>query len=143
MRRHFYIGTDNLALTSAQWIIVMDLLMALGPGDSEQMPQLRNHWAIRQDGDAAIFEANFEDTETSVEDFKQMLADAFGVSVDSIDHVASDIQYGRLYLFSRLAVDYFRVFIFGGPGADLKTSRQATKEYLSDNADDWEAGDEL
>lgn len=137
MKRHSYIGAGNISFDDTQKQILFELLQDLGPGEDELMPDLRNHWAVSLDKAEMILEGDYEESKTGLQDFKQMVADAFGVDVSTIDDAEQDTQYGKLYTFSRFSIDAFRIMLFGGANSTLLESRISAKQYQTDNIGNW------
>jgi len=51
-----YWYVERINLTNAQWDTLVDGLKALAPNVTRSQPADRNHWRVRLDGNAAIFE---------------------------------------------------------------------------------------
>ena len=141
-QRHFYLGIENLALNPTQRQTLMDALKALGPA-SDPQPARLCHWRTRLDGEAAIFEALFDEDNLTIAAFKQRLGDIFNVDPATIDHsiVVRSFAGGStpIVTFSRGGVDYLRFALFGGQGAAWMKSGDECRGYLALNRDDWEA----
>ena len=145
IRRHFYMGVENLNLNDAQRAILIAELRALGPpregDDAERQPARLNHWRTRLDGQAAIFEANFNEDALTVETFKRRLGAIFGVSWVTIGASTQIAHFAGgdtpVVTFSRTGTDYLRVALFGGVGASWEESRLETLGYLKLYAAEW------
>jgi len=143
--RHFYMGIENLNLNAAQRAILIAELRALGPpregDDAETQPCRLNHWRTRLDGQAAIFEALFDEDALAVERFKRRLGAIFGVDPATIDHSTATAHFAGgdtpVVTFSRGGTDYLRFALFGGVGATWQESRLETLGYLAANAEEW------
>lgn len=135
--RHCYIGTENLNLNATQRDTLIAALKALGPA-SDPQPARLNHWRIRLDGEAVIFEALFNTDNISVQAFKNRLANIFSVDPDTVDDATQQTAYGPAVTFSRGGTDYLRFLLFGGAGATWQESGDACRAYLIANAAEWE-----
>ena len=140
---HGYLGVENLALNATQKATLVAALRALGPA-THPSPACLCHWRTRLDGEAAIFEALFNEDDLTVTRFKNGLAAIFGVAADSIDHAISNASFASgstpVVTFSRTGTDYLRVALFGGVGADWNESRDECRGYLAANMAEWENG---
>jgi len=139
-KRHFYLGIENLNLNAAQRQTLVDALKALGP-TSDPQPARLCHWRTRLDGDAAIFEALFNENNLTVTKFKQRLGAIFSVDPGTIDHATQGTQFGPVVIFSRNGTDYLRFLMFGGVGASWMESGDACRAYLAANQAEWEPED--
>lgn len=140
---HVYLAIQDLGMTTSQRTTLWAVIKLMGADNNDPQPARRNHHRDRQDGMMRIVEANFTEDELSVGAFKDRLADTFGVSAATIDDAAGDNLYGRFWTFSRSAVNYFRLGVFGHPGVglgmpDWETSRLAARRYLAANAAQWD-----
>jgi len=145
--QHVYFGIENLALNDAQRQTLVEALRQLGPASNPQPARLC-HWRTRLDGDAAIYEALFDEDNISVQAFKDRLGAIFSVDPATIDHSTSDTTWdtraSSVVTFSRSATDYLRVVIFGYAGADWPAWAQSGDEcraYLAANRAEWESED--
>lgn len=138
---HVYFGIENLNLTNAQRNQLVTALQDLGANNNSVQPAERNHWRIRLDNDAAIFEALFDEDSISISTMKNYLANIFSVQASTIDHATQPTQYGLMITFSRTATDYLRMVAFGYVSGwpSWSDSREAVLQYLSDNSAAWEA----
>ena len=136
-RWHGYIAIENVGLNATQRQILIDEIKELGPG-SDPQPAKLNHWRIRLDSEAGIFEANFNEDNLTVEVFKQRLANIFGVDPSTIDHVIQQISYGPMVTFSRNSVDRLRFLAFAGVNSAWMESGDEARRYLKNNQSDWE-----
>ena len=139
-----YFGIENLALNDAQRAMLVAALRALGP-TSHPQPACLCHWRTRLDGQAAIFEALFEEDTITVVTFKNRLGSIFGVDPATIGHdirlVTLATRESAVVTFSRGGTDYLRVVFFGYAGADWPTWMESGNEcraYLRANAAEWE-----
>lgn len=137
-----YVLIENLGLTDAQRATLIEGIMALGVRNDSLFPNERNHWAIRPDNQAAIFEAVFDADSISVVGIRDRLANLFGVPVTSITYNIIQTIYGPLVVYKYLSVNKLRAGIFGGLTATWAESHAAALLYLSDYKDLW-GGTEL
>lgn len=139
--RHFYLGIENLNLNASQRQALIDELKSLGPA-SDPQPARLCHWRTRLDGEAAIFEALFNEDNLTVAKFKQRLATIFGVDPATIDHASITRHFADgdtpVVTFSRAGTDYLRFALFGGAGAAWMQSGDECRGYLATNRDEWE-----
>lgn len=70
---HGYFGIENLNLNPTQRATLIQALRALGPS-SDPLPDRLNHSHTRLDGQAAIFEALFDESVLTVQAWKNRLA---------------------------------------------------------------------
>lgn len=138
MTWHGYFGIENVGMNNAQRGELVQALRKIGRqgGDS---PAKINHWRVRLDNDAAIFEAEFADDELSVNSVKKYLGAVFGISWTTIAANTQQTQYGPLVTFSRNNTDYLRMILFGGIGAEWSESGDKCRAYLAANRAAWEA----
>ena len=138
---HGYFGIENLNLNDSQRDTLVAALRALGPASHPQ-PACLCHWRTRLDGQAAIFEALFDEDHLAVDAFRQRLGTIFGVSWVTIGYDVSQQTFATLptpiVVFSRLGVDYLRVALFGGVGAEWMASGDECRAYLKLYAAQWE-----
>ena len=139
---HCYVVVEKGTISAANWDALCALFAAMGEHGTP-FPMMNNHSRTRLDGDAVIYESNFDTTEVSIEAFKQMLADEFGVQVGDIDDVPSQDDYAGIgtatWAFLYNAVSRFIVRRFGGGGATWQESRLETLGYLKLYAAEWES----
>ncbi|RPJ54593.1 MAG: hypothetical protein EHM23_28625 [Acidobacteria bacterium] len=134
---HCYLGVENLNLTAPQKLTLLDGIKALGRNDSGQ-PCHRNHWRIRLDNEAMIFEALFEIERISIAAVKQRLADIFSVPVANVTHTTASTVYGPLVTFRYNSQNKARLVQFGGVTPTWDESRLAALQYVKDNQAAWE-----
>jgi len=138
---HGYFGIENLALNDAQRAELVAALRVLGPS-SDPQPARLIHWRTRLDGNAAIFEALFDENLLSIDAMKDRLAAIFNISPAMIDHTLTIFHFGTgntpVAVFSRNGTDYIRMALFGGVGADWMESGDECRAYLALFADQWE-----
>jgi len=138
---HCYIGIENLNLNVTQRTTLINGLKQLGDNLNPQ-PCHRNHWRIRLDNQAVIFEALFEDDTISIQAVKNWLANIFGVAVGTISHSVNNQSFAGgstpVVTFTRTGTNYLRLAQFGGVGATWEQSRQEVLGYLALNRAAWE-----
>ena len=131
-----YFGIESLNLTTAQRNTLVDALRQMGANNQHPNPAYRNHWRVRLDNLAVIFEADWNVEDWTVEQVKQRLATIFGVSVSLVTHSVAQTVYGPVVTFTR-TTDRLRVVVFGGVDATYKESQAAALAYLAANAEAW------
>jgi len=143
MERQVYFGIENLALNDTQRGLLVTALRALGPS-SHPSPACLCHWRTRLDGQAAIFEALFDEDHITIEAFKNRLGSIFGVDPANIGHDTRLVTLAKresaVITFSR-GMDYLRVVFFGYAHAGWPTWMESGDEcraYLAANAAEWE-----
>jgi hypothetical protein len=148
MDQHVYFGIENLNLNDTQRGELIQALRALGPASHPQ-PCCLCHWRTRLDGQAAIFEALFDEDTISIDAFKQWLGVIFGISWVTIGHSITPQTFDTLptaiVTFSRTGVDYIRVAFFGYDGTTWPSWMQSGDEcraYLALYRDLWEESTE-
>ena len=134
-RGYFYI--EDLGLTDNQRATLVDVLRAWGLRNLSEYPNERNHWAVRPDGLAVIFEAAFDSENLTVLWFRTKLAEIFGVSIDTITATTTNTIYGPVATFKYLSTNKLRMGIFGGITATWAESHTAVLQFLADNQDTW------
>lgn len=138
---HIYFAIERQNIGTGNWSALVALFEAMGTADSP-MPAFNNHWRARLDSDAVIYESKFDTSEVSLEAFKQLLADEFGVDVGDIETVASSADYAGIgttvWQFKYNSVDRFKVERFGAGGATWMQSGDECRGYLALNQAEWE-----
>jgi hypothetical protein len=137
-----YFGIENLNLTVGQRSTLVTGLQSLGVNNASLQPHERNHWAIRPDNNAIIFDALFDDTTLTIAAIKARLATIFGVAVGTISHTTQQTVYGLVITFTHSAQDKIRMVAFGHNGTSwgtLAESNAAARTYLIANAVAWGA----
>lgn len=132
---YFYI--EVLSLTAQQKQTLVTALKSLGLRNLSIHPQERNHWRVRTDSNALIFEAVFNSDLLTVAALKTRLATLFGVSESLIIPTTSSNIYGEIVVFKYSNVDRLRVGVFGGRSAVYQASRAAAQRYLIDFNSLW------
>jgi hypothetical protein len=134
-----YFGIENINLTNPQRLTLITGLQALGDNTSAN-PCNRNHWRIRTDNNAVIFEALFDEDNLTIDAIKQRLATIFGVAVGTISHSTSqNATYGLIVTFTHSAQAKIRMVAFGYNGSwrTWAESNAAARAYLAANAAAW------
>jgi hypothetical protein len=139
---HGYFGIENLNLNASQRATLVNALEVLGPA-SDPQPARLNHWRVRLDDDAAIFEASFARTNLTIPQFKQWLGTIFGVDPGTIDHRHNLQHYAGgdtlIATFARSGTDYLRFALFGGITTTWNQSGDECRGYLAANISEWES----
>jgi len=100
-------------------------------------PAIMNHWRVRPDKQAAIFEALFNENNLTVDVFRNRLANIFDIDPSTITDKVQQTRYGPLVTFAR-GGDRLRFLLFGGLGASWMESGDACRAYLKAHQDEWE-----
>lgn len=139
---HGYFVVERQNIGSGNWETLQGLFENMGTHDS-QFPMYNNHWRCRLDGDAVICESNFDTDEITVDAFKQLLADTFGVDVADIEDIQSVVLYGDydtavwVYSYPVGGDDRFTVRRFGR-GGEWVESQNECLGYLVLHETLWE-----
>jgi len=133
---YFYI--ESLNLTAGQINTLIDQLQHLGQRNQDGNPRMRNHWRIRPDNKAVIFEAVWDDADLTAINVRNRLASIFGVAQASITYSTNSTAYGPLVTFTYGGVDRLRMGVFGGVNATYQDSQNQARHFLSDFAAKWE-----
>ncbi len=134
-RGYFYI--EDLALTVQQLQTLIDVFKAWGLRNTSVHPHERNHWRVRLDGKAVIFEAVFDADNLTVLWVRTKLAEIFSVPVANITATTTSTDYGPLLTIKYNNVDRLRVGIFAGLAGTWPQSRAAAAHFLQDNSAGW------
>jgi hypothetical protein len=139
---HTYFVVERGTLSAANWDALCALFAAMGEHDTP-FPMYNNHSRARLDGDAVIYESDFDTTEVSIEAFKQLLADAFGVPVQDIDDAQTEDNYTEYGTTTTWTIQYggidrFIIRRFSG-GSTWQDSRLETLGYLKLYKNEWES----
>jgi hypothetical protein len=141
---HGYFAIEDPNLLPVQRATLIAELKALGPV-THRSPACLNHRRTRLDGNAAIFEALFDEDTLTIAAFKNRLASIFLVNPDSIDHTLAGRTFDTLptpvVTFSRTGTDYLRMALLGRPAATWAGSIAECRAYLALYADQWEEAD--
>ena len=135
-----YYGIENLNLSDQQKNIFVDALKEFGSNFSI-FPDERNHFRLRLDNEAIIFDGNFLDSSWSVNNIKSKLANIFSVNESLIDSVLATVGYGKVVTFSYNNTDMIRMIIFGGTSSSWNESNQSVRLYLFNNEIEWQNQD--
>ena len=138
--RHFYMGIENINLNIIQRQTLIEELKALGPASNPQPARLC-HWRTRLDGEAAIFEALFDEDNLTIAKFKQRLGAIFSVDPSTISHSTIQKDYAGfgtpVVTFAYGGTDYLRFALFGNSDASWMQSGDECRGYLKFNQDEW------
>jgi hypothetical protein len=137
---HIYFGIENLAMTTPQRQTLLTALQTIGVAPNDPQPARREHWRVRLDNEAAIFEALFDEAHLTVAAMRTRLATLFGIASTSITPRTEQDAYGLLATFAVGGTDRMRLIAFGYNGGwpAWETSRQAVLAYLKANSAAWE-----
>lgn len=137
---HLYFVAERLNISALNWAQLIALFSAMGT-EGDPFPAYNLHSRTRLDGDAIIYESQFSPGEVSGAAFRQMLADEFGVSVESVVQAITYDDYVGLgttvWTYSYNAIERFIVRRFGG-GDGWDISRAECLGYLAANSEAWE-----
>lgn len=135
-----YFGIENLNLTAQQKNTLITGLQVLGVSNQSQYPNERNHWRVRPDNNAVIFEALFDEDTLTIDAIKQRLATIFNVDMATISHSTSQhATYGLVVTFIHATQQKLRMVAFGHNGGwgSHEISHAAADAYLIANAVAW------
>lgn len=135
MTRQYY-GIEDLGMTAGQRQTLVDALKQVGDNQSKY-PNFRNHWRVRLDNKAVIFEGKFNDSDWTVDSVKEKLANLFGVDPATVGDSTQSTQYGPAVTYSR-GGDKLRLIAFGGLLASWEESHDKVILFLRNNQADWE-----
>ena len=131
-----------MGLTNSQRALLVTELQALGISPNDASPARRNHWRIRLDNDAAIFEAIYDADNITVAKFKSFLANIFSVGVGDIGNVNTtftwDARVSNIITLDLLGVNKLRVSVFGGLSATREQSRIEALAFIAVNINEWQ-----
>lgn len=137
---HLYLGLENLALTDPQKLLIVDQLKTLGQRNSG-LPHVRNHWRVRPDNDALIFEAVWDDANLTALQMRTWLAGIFGVALAQVTSNLTtptfSVRQSQVLTFTYQSVARLRSVAFGGVSATREQSRIEALAYLTANAGAW------
>ncbi len=138
---HGYIGIENLALSAAQRGQVYAWLQSLELVPPPSQPAERNHYRIRNDNDAIVVEALFNEAWLDADVVKNQLAGIFGVSAaaigDSLETPTFDARPSPVVTYSFGGTDTIRFAAFGGLNATWPESRIEAAAYIRANLAQW------
>jgi hypothetical protein len=132
---YFYI--EDLGMTADQRQTLVDTLKAWGLRNTSPKPKERNHWRVRGDALALIFEAVFDADNLTAAWVQAKLAQIFGVPVGNITYTTTSTAYGPLITFKYNSVNKLRLGIFAGLAATWEQSRAAAFQLVHDNISAW------
>ena len=132
-----YFFVEDIGLTADQRSTLVSALRAWGLRNDSLLPNERNHWAVRPDGLAVIFEAVFDADNLTAIWFRTKLSQIFSVSLTSVTATVATTTYGTLATFKYLTTSKLRMGIFGGLTATWDQSHDAVLKYLAAYASLW------
>ena len=135
---NLYFYVEDLNLTAAQRGTVLDQLKLIGLRDTDRQPKNRNHWRVRLDQKACIFEGWFDDALLSAVGMRNRLAGIFGVSNTSVSYATTNTAFGPAVTFTYSSQVRMRMGVFGGPAASYLQSRDAARAFVKANALAWD-----
>lgn len=140
-----YLGIENLTLTNAQRNQLVAHLQGLGLDNNGPLPNRRNHWRIRPDNQAAIFEAAFDDGTISIAAVKTRLGIIFNIDPAQISHSVATPSYSAgnsttVVTFIYQAVSRLRIAAFGTLSGTWQQSNAEVRGYLAANIATWGDG---
>ena len=135
-----YMAIENLNLSTPQRQLLVATIKSLGPR-AHFLPDHFNHWRVRLDNEAVIFEAQFDADNVSVASFTYRLAMIFDVEPDTIGHSVNHYTFDAgptpVVTFSRGGTNYLRMACFGGLSSTWAQSHRETLAYLAANSAAW------
>ena len=132
-----YIYIESLSMTSGQRQTLVQALQAWGVRNDSTRPNERNHWRVRPDNLAVIFEAVFDDSLMTAVAMRNRLAALFGVAQASVTYATTHPSYGVVVTYTYNSIARLRLGVFGGVGASYADSRAACQAFLLANAAAW------
>jgi hypothetical protein len=132
-----YMYIEVLSMTAQQRQTLVDALRAWGVRNDSQYPHERNHWRVRPDGLAVIFEAVFDNSLMTAVAMRNRLAQLFGVAQASVTYATTQTAYGPVVTFTYNAIARLRMGVFGGVDATYADSWAAAQAFLQANAAAW------
>jgi len=116
-------------------------LKGLGRNNLHPKPNYRNHWRIRLDGKAMIFEGDFNDEDWTVDSMTNWLSQVFEVNPHTISASLASTGYGPMATFIRNGAK-MRMIAFGGLLTSWQESHLKALAYLKANKLEWEIFEE-
>jgi hypothetical protein len=135
--KRLYWYVEILSMTAGQRSTLIEGIKGWGDRNGDGNPANRNHWRVRADSQAVIFEAWIEENNLSVFFFRQQLAALFGVALANVTGSAVTNAFGSQATFQYGGVDRLRVGVFGGVGANVGESQAAARAFLAANGAAW------
>ncbi len=133
---YFYI--EALNMTAAQRQTLVEQLKLIGRRDADPNPKNRNHWRVRTDNLAVIFEAWFDEDHLTAVSLRNRLAAIYGVAQASITYATNQTAYGPVVTYTYNSTARLRVGVFGGTSASYAESQAQARAFLAANAGSWE-----
>jgi hypothetical protein len=134
---NLYFFVEDLNLTAGQRQTLIDQLKAIGRRDDAPNPKDLNHWRIRPDNRAVIYEAWFDEDHLTAIGMRDRLASIFGVAPATITFSTTQTAYGPAVTYTHSAQQKLRLGVFGGVSASYQQSQAAVQQFLRDNAAAW------
>ena len=134
---HQYIGIEVLTMTAAMRGTLVEALKHIGRQDGDQ-PCKINHWRIRPDGMAAIFEAEFDADEVTPNRMAHRLEALYNLAPSAVSQTVTQTAYGPMVTFKTNTTNRLRLIAFGGLDASYGESHAAVLAYLAANKTAWE-----
>ena len=138
---HGYFVVERNEIGINNWNALVAIFDGMGTSDSK-FPAYNLQKRVRLDGNAVLYESQFDSEEVSGQAFRQLLADEFGIPVESIvwSTVEDDYAgYGTttwLYLYNDILRFTVRRF---GQGQEWDISRKECIGYLVLYSDLWDS----
>ena len=134
---HVYLGIEVLTMTAAMRGTLVEALKKIGKQDGPS-PNLINHWRIRPDGMAAIFEAEFDADEVTPNRVASRLEGLYNLAPSAVSQTVTQTAYGPMVTFKTNTTNRLRLIAFGGLDASYGESHAAVLAYLAANKTAWE-----
>jgi hypothetical protein len=135
---NLYFYLENVALTVNQRDNLISQVKTWGKRDQDPNPKNRNHWRVKPDSQAVIFEAWIDEARLTVLNLRQWLADLYGVELSDITASTASTAFGQVVSITYNTFLRLRVGVFGGVAAEYAASQAAARAYLNANAAVWE-----
>lgn len=135
---NLYFYLENVALTAGQRDTLIGQMKTWGKRDQDPNPKNRNHWRVRPDGQAVIFEAWIDESRLTVLSLRGWLADLYGVDIAEISSSTANTAFGQVVSITYNTFLRLRVGVFGGVAAAYAASQAAARAYLNANTAVWE-----
>lgn len=135
--KELYFYLENVNLTNTQRDTLVDAVKAWGRRDNDPNPRHRNHWRVRGDNQAVIFEAWIDEDKLTLLSLRQWLANLYGVALAQVTGSVTTNAYGQVVSLTYNAQVRLRVGVFGGAAATYEQSQAQALAYLAANAATW------
>lgn len=138
-----YFVVENRGMLADHFAALLSNLNTLGPLQGQANELMQN--ATSLNGQAVIYEASFDETKLSINEFTRYIAEATGgtIRANQITNTQSTISYSATGDTRRIDFSYsnalrVRVELFGGvPLPTWQESNNEVTGYLRTNADQW------